>query len=104
MNKNTWLLALKDIFLYVVKGLGTAKAVSKLVAKYLVKFVLKLSGPYGFIASYLLPKAIEWGLVELREVVQEIKDKEAIKDHEKEIPNGNTDKRKELEKDIFEGR
>lgn len=104
MDKNTWLLALKDVFLYVFKGLSTAKTVSKLVAKYLIKFVLRLSGTTGLIASYLLPKAIEWGLIELKELVDEAKDKKTLKDHAKETPNGNTEKRKELEKSILEGK
>jgi hypothetical protein len=104
VNKNAWLAALKDIFLYVLKGFGTAKAVSKIAAKYLITYILKLTGPTGYIVGLVLPKLIEWGLVELRELSEEIKDKKTAKDLEKELPNGNTDKRKELEKSILEGK
>jgi hypothetical protein len=100
MNKQFWL----EIAGMFVKHYASTKMLSKQLAKAVVLNVLKLSGPVGYITGLILAKVIEYGLVELKDLEQKFKDHKTLKEFKEELPNGNTEKRKELEEDILSGR
>lgn len=75
----------------------------KQIAKLIVKYALKLSGPQGWVASFIITRLLEWGYLEAKDIVQEIIDNHAVDNHKEEIPNGNTPARKELENSIITG-
>lgn len=99
MNKIPWL----DLLKYIVAGLGSVKTISKVTAKVIVKYILMWSGPQGFITSIILSRVVQYGLIELNDLRLEFRDHVTLKKFKKELPSGNTDKRKELENDILSG-
>lgn len=99
MKNIPWLEILK----LLTPNLKTVKGFSKALAKVIVQYVLKLSGPQGFITSLILTQAIKYGLVEIEDKVQEIKDKKASNDLDKSIKSGDVEKIKEDGKKILEG-
>lgn len=101
---------MKTPWLEIIKMLLPAKTVkdlSKALAKAVVMFVLKWSGPQGWITSIVLSKAIKFGLIEAKEFVQSIKDNKTISDGDYLETLPATDeikkKRKENLKKLLEG-
>ena len=96
-----------DLIKAVIPNLGSAKNFSKALAKAIVMFILKWSGPQGWITSIILGKAIKYGLIEAKEFVQEIKDNKTISDGDYLETLPATDdvkkKRKENLKKLLEG-
>ena len=99
MDKVPWLL----IFNYILKGVGSAKGISKLTAKVIVKYVLAFSGPTGWITSLLLSKVLKYGIIELGDLRQEFKDKLNLKKFDK-IKHESSKERDDLEEKILTGK
>lgn len=96
-----------DIVKLLIPNTKSVKDFSKALAKAIVMFILKWSGPQGWITSILLSKAIKYGLIEVKEFVQEIKDNKTISDGDYLETLPVTDevkkKRKENLKKLLEG-
>lgn len=92
-----------EILKILIPNLKSVKDFSKSLAKILVKYILKLSGPQGFITSLILEKCIKWGLVEIENVVQKIKDDHLEKNLENALKEGDKDKIKDAGKKVLEG-
>jgi len=99
MNNLPW----SEILKILTPNLKTVKGFSKALAKVVVKYILKLSGPQGFITSLILSQAIKYGLVEIQDKVQEIKDKKAIQDLDESLKSGDVEKIKQDGKKVLEG-
>ena len=87
-----------EILKILILNLKSVKDFSKSLAKILVKYILKLSGPQGFITSLILEKCIKWGLVEIENVVQKIKDDHLEKNLENALKEGDKEKIKDAGK------
>lgn len=87
-----------EILKILIPNLKSVKDFSKSLAKILVKYILKLSGPQGFITSLILEKCIKWGLVEIENVVQKIKDDHLEKNLENALKEGDKEKIKDAGK------
>lgn len=99
MNKIPWIEILK----YIMTGVGSAKGISKITAKVIVKYVLAFSGPTGWITSIFLSKVLKYGIIELSDLRQEFKDKLNLKKYEK-VKHESSKERDELEKKILLGK
>ena len=99
MNNLPW----SEILKILTPNLKTVKGFSKALAKVVVKFILKLSGPQGYVTSLILAHAIKWGLIEIQDIVQELKDKKAVKDLDESLKSGDVEKIKQDGKKVLEG-
>lgn len=103
MNNVPWL----DILKMLLPNLKTVKGFSKALAKAIVMFILKWSGPQGWITSIILSRAIKFGLIEGKEFIQKIKDNHTISDGDylETLPATDKIKRKRKEnlKKLLEG-
>ncbi len=100
MDVNT----LTEVLKLLTAGMKTTKGFSQAVAKSIVTFVLRWSGPQGWVASLLLSKVIYYGIIELKDLGQEWKDHHEIKKYKKAIEQKDEQKRKELEEEILTGK
>ena len=96
-----------DLIKLLIPNTKSAKDFSKALAKGIVMFILKWSGPQGWITSIILSKAIKFGIIEAKEFVQSIKENKTISDGDYLETLPATDevkkKRKENLKKLLEG-
>lgn len=77
--KSAWL----DILKIIYNNIKSVKGLSKALAKYITVFILRLSGPQGWVTSAILSKVISWGIIEAKDIVQHWKDNKTIKEGDK---------------------
>lgn len=96
-----------DVLKMLSPNLGSVKGFSKALAKVIFMFVIQVSGPLSWIGSFLLAKGIKWGILEVKDVFQKIKDNKTISIGDKLELEAPTDevkkKRKENLKKLLEG-
>lgn len=96
-----------EVFKIIIANLKSVRGLSKALAKFVVKFLLKYSGPQGFITSLILEKIIKYGIIEGRDIIQKNKDNKTIKigDYLEQMPATDEIKRKRKEnlKKLIEG-
>lgn len=77
--KSAWL----DILKIIYNNIKSVKGLSKSLAKYITVFILRLSGPHGWVTSAILSKVISWGIIEAKDIIQHWKDNKTIKEGDK---------------------
>lgn len=101
---------ISDLFKSIVDG--AVKALSKdLYKQALISILKKYIGATGFaglVVGFVVPKLVKFGIIELKDLDQTIKDKDVVDEFKKEIqkPADQIDKEKrdKLEEDILTGK